>query len=45
MRIEDKFAQNEIIFNNKFKDINSDKSNNESNNSVNFWRCLKKGSR
>lgn len=42
MRIEDKFAQNEIIFNNKFKDINNSKSNNESNNSVSFGDVLKK---
>lgn len=44
MKIEDNFVHNEIIFNNKFKDIDNSKSNNESNNSVSFGDVLKKGS-
>ncbi|NOW89461.1 flagellar hook-basal body complex protein FliE [Clostridium beijerinckii] len=42
MKIEDNFVHNEIIFNNKFKDIDNSKSNNESNNSVSFGDVLKK---
>jgi flagellar hook-basal body complex protein FliE len=42
MRIEDKFAQNEIIFNNKFKDISNNKSNEEKSDSISFGDVLKK---
>ncbi|MDR3594002.1 flagellar hook-basal body complex protein FliE [Clostridium sp.] len=44
MRIEDNFAKNEILFNNKFKSINSDSDNNKDGNEnvVGFGDVLKK---
>lgn len=45
MRIEDNFALNEVIFNNKFKNIENDKSNDKSKeekiNNVGFGDVLK----
>ena len=41
MRIEDNFAQNEVLFNNKFKNINSDKSEDEKSNNIGFGDVLK----
>jgi len=41
MRIEDKFAQNEAIFNNKFNSINNDKKNDEKTESIGFSDVLK----
>ncbi len=40
MRIEDNFARNEVLFNNKFKGISDDKQGNES--AVGFGDVLKK---
>jgi flagellar hook-basal body complex protein FliE len=48
MKIEDRFAQNEILFNNKFqnisnnKSISNDESNGEKSNAVSFGEVLKK---
>jgi flagellar hook-basal body complex protein FliE len=42
MKIDDKFAQNEVLFNNKFNKLDSDNENNEQNNGVNFGDVLKK---
>lgn len=42
MRIEDNFAQNEVLFNRKFNDPNKDKSVTESNGSIGFGDVLKK---
>ena len=36
MRIEDNFAQNEILFNNKFKSVSNDKTVEENSNSIGF---------
>lgn len=41
MRIEDKFAQNEVIFNNKFSDINKDKKVEEKSDAIGFADVLK----
>ena len=41
MKIEDNFAQNEVIFNNKFKNISDEKNTDEENNSVSFGDVLK----
>ena len=41
MRIEDNFAQNEVLFNNKFQNISSDKSTDEKSNNVGFGDVLK----
>lgn len=41
MRIEDKFAQNEVIFNNKFQNINGNKNTDEKSNSIGFGDILK----
>mgnify|MGYP001362367188 CR=1 FL=1 len=40
MRIEDNFAQNEVLFNNKFKNINSDKGADEKSNDMSFGDVL-----
>ncbi len=42
MRIEDKFAQNEIMFNSKFNNINDNKNEGENGNVVSFGDVLKK---
>ena len=42
MRIEDTFAQNEVLFNSKFKNINSDNNEKETSDSVGFGDVLKK---
>ena len=42
MRIEDNFALNEVMFNNKFKDINKDKNVEEKSDSIGFGDVLKK---
>ena len=42
MRIEDNFALNEVMFNNKFKNMGSDKSKEEKINSIGFGDVLKK---
>ena len=42
MRIEDNFALNEVLFNNKFKDSNNDKNVEEKNDSISFGDVLKK---
>ena len=41
MKIEDNFAQNEVVFNNKFKNISDEKNTDEENNSVSFGDVLK----
>ena len=41
MRIEDNFAQNEVLFNSKFKDISKDKSVEEKSDSIGFGDVLK----
>ena len=42
MRIEDRFAQNEVLFNNKFNNsVVSDKDTGEKSNSVSFGDVLK----
>jgi len=41
MKIEDNFAQNEIIFNNKFKNISNEKNTDKENNSVSFGDVMK----
>jgi len=41
MKIEDNFAQNEVLFNSKFKDISTEKNTTEENNSVSFGDVLK----
>lgn len=41
MRIEDNFAQNEILFNNKFQNINKDKNVDEKSNNIGFGEVLK----
>jgi len=41
MRIEDKFAQNEVIFNNKFSNINNDKKVDEKSDAIGFADVLK----
>jgi flagellar hook-basal body complex protein FliE len=41
MRIEDKFAQNEVLFNNKFQNIGSNKSTDEKSNNIAFGDVLK----
>lgn len=42
MRIEDKFAQNEILFNSKFQGIGKDQNKNTETNAVSFGDVLKK---
>jgi len=42
MRIEDKFALNEVMFNNKFQNISSDKSKEQKSDTVGFGDVLKK---
>ena len=42
MRIEDKFAQNEVLFNSKFKNITSDKNSGGNSDQVGFGDVLKK---
>ncbi|EKQ51092.1 MULTISPECIES: flagellar hook-basal body complex protein FliE [unclassified Clostridium] len=42
MRIEDKFAQSEVLFNSKFQNIGSSKDNNEQTEAVSFGDVLKK---
>ena len=42
MRIEDKFAQNEVLFNSKFKNITNEKNTDEEKSSVSFGDTLKK---
>ena len=42
MRIEDKFAQNEILFNSKFQTINTGKDKTEKSESISFGNVLKK---
>jgi flagellar hook-basal body complex protein FliE len=42
MRIEDKFAQNEVLFNSKFKNISKDKSAEENSDQIGFGDVLKK---
>ena len=42
MRIEDKFAQNEVLFNSKFKNITNEKNTDEEKSSVGFGDVLKK---
>ena len=42
MRIEDTFAQNEVLFNSKFKNIASDTNEKEASDSVAFGDVLKK---
>jgi len=41
MRIEDNFAQNEVIFNNKFQNINGSKTTDEKSNNISFGDVLK----
>jgi flagellar hook-basal body complex protein FliE len=41
MRIEDKFAQNEVIFNNKFSNINNSKKVEEKSDVIGFADVLK----
>ena len=41
MRIEDKFAQNEVLFNNKFQNINGNKTTDEKSNNISFGDVLK----
>ncbi|MVX62524.1 flagellar hook-basal body complex protein FliE [Clostridium chromiireducens] len=42
MRIEDRFAQNEILFNKKFENINDNKAKSENISAVSFGDVLKK---
>lgn len=42
MRIEDKFAQNEVLFNSKFNNISNNKNEDEKENNVEFNDVLKK---
>ena len=42
MKIEDNFALNEVMFNNKFQNIGSDKSKEEKSDSIGFGNVLKK---
>ena len=42
MRIEDNFALNEVLFNNKFKATNKDKNVEEKTDSIGFGDVLKK---
>lgn len=42
MKIEDSFAKNEVIFNNKFKNIGDDKNANEDSSVTGFGDILKK---
>ncbi|RII36183.1 flagellar hook-basal body complex protein FliE [Clostridium chromiireducens] len=42
MRIEDRFAQNEILFNKKFENINDNKAKSENMSAVSFGDVLKK---
>jgi len=42
MRIEDKFAQNEVLFNSKFNNITSDKSSEGNSDQIGFGDVLKK---
>ena len=42
MRIEDNFALNEVMFNNKFQNIGNDQSKEEKSNSIGFGDVLKK---
>lgn len=42
MRIEDNFAQNEVLFNNKFQSINNNKSIDEKSENIGFDDVLKK---
>lgn len=42
MRIEDRFAQNEVLFNTKFQTINTNKDKGEQTESVSFGDVLKK---
>ena len=42
MRIEDNFALNEVMFNNKFKNISNDKNVEEKSDSIGFGDVLKK---
>ena len=42
MRIEDKFAQNEVLFNSKFKNITSDKNSEGNSDQIGFGDVLKK---
>ncbi|AWK50940.1 flagellar hook-basal body complex protein FliE [Clostridium beijerinckii] len=41
MRIEDKFAQNEVLFNNKFQNISGNKTTDEKSNNISFGDVLK----
>ncbi len=41
MRIEDNFAQNEVLFNNKFQSINGNKTTDEKSNNISFGDVLK----
>lgn len=41
MRIEDKFAQNEVMFNNKFNSVNNDKKVDEKSEAIGFGDMLK----
>jgi flagellar hook-basal body complex protein FliE len=41
MKIEDNFAKNEILFNNKFKNISDDSKQGENKNAVGFADILK----
>ncbi|MFW2487091.1 flagellar hook-basal body complex protein FliE [Clostridium chromiireducens] len=42
MRIENRFAQNEILFNKKFENINDNKAKSENMSAVSFGDVLKK---
>ena len=41
MRIEDRFAQNEVIFNNKFNNVTNTENNDKKSESVSFGDVLK----
>jgi flagellar hook-basal body complex protein FliE len=41
MKIEDNFAQNEVLFNSKFKNIGNEKNTDQKNDSVSFGDVLK----
>lgn len=41
MRIEDSFSQNEVLFNNKFKNISNDKGSAETSSDIGFGDVLK----
>lgn len=41
MKIEDTFAKNEILFNNRFKNISDDSDNAKNNNAIGFSDVLK----